>query len=61
MRVAAHNDDLRATQRHGLHTALVPRPTEYGPKQTTDLVPEGQWTIVAKDFSLWPRGSAREP
>ena len=29
---------------------LSPRPTEYGPKQTTDLTPEGEWTVIAKDF-----------
>ncbi|HWM78979.1 MAG TPA: haloacid dehalogenase type II, partial [Methylomirabilota bacterium] len=34
----------------GLLTAFVPRPTEHGPGQTTDLTPEGQWTIVAADF-----------
>ena len=50
MLVAAHNYDLRAAQSHGLHTAFVPRPTEYGPGQKTDLAPEGEWTIVAKDF-----------
>jgi len=50
MLVAAHNYDLRAAQGHGLHTAFVPRPTEYGPRQTTDLRPEGEWTVMAKDF-----------
>jgi 2-haloacid dehalogenase len=50
MLVAAHNYDLRAAQGQGLHTAFVPRPTEYGPGQTTDLAPEGEWTVVAKDF-----------
>ena len=50
MLVAAHNYDLRAAQSHGLGTAFVPRPTEYGPKQTTDLAPEGEWTVIAKDF-----------
>jgi len=48
--VAAHNYDLRAAQDQGLLTAFVPRPTEHGPGQTTDLTPEGQWTIVAADF-----------
>ena len=48
--VAAHNYDLRAAQEEGLLTAFVPRPTEHGPGQTTDLTPEGQWTIVAADF-----------
>jgi 2-haloacid dehalogenase len=50
MLVAAHNYDLRAAKGQGLHTAFVPRPTEYGPGQTTDLAPEGEWTVVAKDF-----------
>jgi 2-haloacid dehalogenase len=50
MLVAAHNYDLRAAQRHGLCTGFVPRPVEYGPGQTTDLSPEGQWSVVAKDF-----------
>jgi 2-haloacid dehalogenase len=48
--VAAHNYDLRAAQEQGLLTAFVPRPAEHGPGQTTDLTPEGQWTIVAADF-----------
>jgi 2-haloacid dehalogenase len=50
MLVAAHNYDLRAAQSHGLRTGFVPRPVEYGPDQTTDLGPEGEWSIVAKDF-----------
>ena len=48
--VAAHNYDLRAAQEQGLATAFVPRPAEHGPGQTTDLKPEGRWTIVATDF-----------
>jgi 2-haloacid dehalogenase len=50
MMVAAHNYDLRAAQGEGLRTAFVPRPLEYGPGQTTDLAPEGDWDVVAKDF-----------
>lgn len=50
MLVAAHNYDLRAAQAEGLHTAFVPRPIEYGLGQTTDLTPEGDWDVVAKDF-----------
>jgi 2-haloacid dehalogenase len=50
MLVAAHNYDLRAAQSHGLGTAFVPRPTEYGPAQKTDLAPDGAWSVVAKDF-----------
>jgi 2-haloacid dehalogenase len=50
MLVAAHNYDLRAARAEGLHTAFVPRPTEYGPRQTTDLTPEGDWDVIADDF-----------
>lgn len=50
MLVAAHNYDLRAAQAEGMPTAFVPRPTEYGPRQATDLVPDGAWDVVAQDF-----------
>jgi 2-haloacid dehalogenase len=46
MMVAAHNYDLAAAQALGLRTAFVPRPVEYGPGQTTDLVAEGKWDVV---------------
>jgi 2-haloacid dehalogenase len=48
--VAAHNYDLRAARTHGMRTAFVPRPTEYGPSQKTDLKPEEDWDIIAEDF-----------
>ena len=48
--VAAHNGDLAAASELGFKTAFVPRPTEYGPGQTTDLKPEGEWDIIADDF-----------
>ena len=48
--VAAHNDDLHAARAAGLMTAFVPRPTEHGPGQTTDLTPEAAWDIIAADF-----------
>lgn len=48
--VAAHNGDLRAARECGLSTAFVPRPTEYGPKQTKDFRAEEDWTVVARDF-----------
>jgi len=49
MMVAAHNDDLHAAQEIGLLTAFIPRPVEYGPEQTQDLVPTGDWNrVVAK-------------
>jgi len=50
MMVAAHNYDLAAARSHGMRTAFVPRPTEYGPAQTTDLAPESAWDVVAKDM-----------
>jgi 2-haloacid dehalogenase len=48
--VAAHNGDLLAAQAVGLRTAFVPRPAEHGPGQTTDLAPEGEYDLVARDF-----------
>lgn len=50
MLVAAHNYDLRAARGEGLRTAFVPRPTEHGPGQTTDLAPAEAWDVVARDF-----------
>lgn len=50
MMVAAHNDDLHAAQALGLQTGFVPRPTEHGPGQTTDLEPTGNWTRTAPDL-----------
>jgi 2-haloacid dehalogenase len=49
MLAAAHNGDLAAARRSGLSTAFIPRPTEYGPTQTSDLRPESDWDIVAAD------------
>ena len=50
MMVAAHNYDLRHARSHGMRTAFVPRPLEYGPGQTSDLEPDADWDIVAGDF-----------
>jgi 2-haloacid dehalogenase len=50
MMVAAHNYDLRAARAHGMHTAFVPRPLEYGSGQTADLTPEEDWDVVVRDF-----------
>jgi 2-haloacid dehalogenase len=50
MLVAAHNYDLAAARACGLGTAFVPRPTELGPGQTSDLAPESDWDVVATDF-----------
>ena len=48
--VAAHNSDLVAAAATGMKTAFVPRVNEYGPGQTTDLVAEHEFDIVAVDF-----------
>jgi 2-haloacid dehalogenase len=48
--VAAHNGDLAAARRCGLRTAFVPRPTEHGSTQTTDLSPTQDWDVIAVDF-----------
>ena len=48
--VAAHNDDLRAARRCGLRTAFIPRPTEHGPGQVTDLRAEEDWDADASDL-----------
>jgi 2-haloacid dehalogenase len=52
MLVAAHNRDLAAARRAGLATGFVPRPTERGAQQTTDLAPEDEWDVLATDFGL---------
>jgi 2-haloacid dehalogenase len=51
MMVAAHNDDLVAAGAVGLMTAFVPRPTEHGPGQMTDLRAGGAYNVVATDFA----------
>ena len=47
---AAHNYDLAAARELGLLTAFIPRPTEYGPGQTTDLRADQSWDIIASDL-----------
>ncbi len=47
---AATAGDLAAARNCGLKTAFVPRPTEHGPGQTTDLAPTQDWDVVASDF-----------
>jgi 2-haloacid dehalogenase len=48
--VAAHNGDLAAAGALGFRTAFVPRRSEHGPTQTTDLRPTRDWDVVAEDF-----------
>lgn len=50
MMVAAHNGDLAAARAAGLRTAFIPRPTEHGPGQATDLAPAAAWDVVARDM-----------
>jgi 2-haloacid dehalogenase len=49
--VAAHNGDLAAARKCGMRTAFIPRPTEHGPKQTTDLRADQDWDVIAADIS----------
>ena len=51
MMVAAHNGDLKGSGAVGFRTAFVHRPREFGPEQTTDLVPDPSVDVVAKDFN----------
>lgn len=51
MMVAAHNGDLHAARATGLKTGFIPRPTEYGPSQTTDLSADADWDVIAHDFN----------
>lgn len=60
MMVAAHNDDLRAARALGLATAFVPRPTEYGEDQVTDLQAEEDWDVVAPDLGALASALARK-
>lgn len=48
MLVAAHNSDLKAAQSHGMQTAYVNRPTEFGVDQDKDFGPEGDWEYVTE-------------
>jgi 2-haloacid dehalogenase len=47
---AAHNYDLAAARELGLRTAFIPRPTEHGTGQTTDLSVAQPWDIIATDL-----------
>lgn len=46
MMCAAHNEDLAAAQSHGMKTAYINRPYEYGPDQTVDFEATGDWDIA---------------
>ena len=46
MMVAAHNDDLEAARSHGMRTAYINRPYEYGVDQTVDFNATEDWDII---------------
>jgi len=50
MLVAAHNYDLAAARKHGMKTAFVARPAEYGSRQSKDFKAESDWEFVVQDF-----------
>jgi 2-haloacid dehalogenase len=50
MMVASHKHDLRAAAQHGLKTAFVRRPHEYGRNNNPDTAPEAEFTCNAEDF-----------
>jgi 2-haloacid dehalogenase len=50
MLVAAHESDLKGAQAVGLHTALVPRPGEWGPNAPPLPPPDPSFDYVATDF-----------
>jgi 2-haloacid dehalogenase len=50
MMVAAHNGDLIAARQLNVKTAFVARPIEYGPGQTSDLAPEQDYDVTARDL-----------
>jgi 2-haloacid dehalogenase len=51
MLVAAHNDDLKAAAQCGFKTVFVERPFEHGPNQQSDLVAQGDYDHIARDFA----------
>jgi 2-haloacid dehalogenase len=50
MMVASHKYDLDAARSHGLRTAFITRPTEYGPNVKVDTSPEPWFDYYATDL-----------
>lgn len=46
MLVAAHNYDHGHAASHGMRTAYINRPNEYGPNQKKDIKAEGDWDVI---------------
>lgn len=51
MMVACHRGDLQAAASHGLHTAFVARPREYGGRRTADQASPGEFDLVCAGFT----------
>jgi len=51
MMVACHRSDLQAAARHGLRTAFVARPLEYGGRQPADGAAAGDFDYVCTSFT----------
>jgi 2-haloacid dehalogenase len=51
MLAAAHNSDLAGASRAGLATAFIARPSEYGPRQATDLAASDDWDLTAESIT----------
>ena len=50
MMVAAHKHDLKSAATHGLKTAFIKRPHEYGRNNNPDLASEPDFTVNAESF-----------
>ena len=50
MMVASHKHDLRSAAQHGLRTAFIKRPHEYGRNNNPDLASEPEFTFNAESF-----------
>jgi len=48
MMAAAHNDDLEHARSHGMATAYINRPYEYGEDQTRDFQADSDWDIIGE-------------
>ena len=55
--VAAHPHDLEGARAVGFRTAFIPRPLEWGPEGQADAAQDGDFDIIAQDFSR-PCGAA---
>jgi len=48
MMCAAHNDDLAAARSHGMRTAYINRPYEYGADQNRDFEADEAWDVIGE-------------